>query len=348
MLIKNCLKNLYCTILLLTFAAQVMAQTKPAPLMIQEQGSFAIGGKVLTNAEGKSFHGDHAYVYFQVPVKPHKYPLIFVHGIGQFSKTWETTPDGREGFQNIFLRRHFSVYLADQPRRGDAGKSTVADTIRPEFTEEYWFNRFRIGEWPNFYKGVQFKNDQETLNQFFRQMTPDTGPTDYEVYTDAYAALAEKTGPAILITHSMGGPVGWQTLLKTSNIKGIVSYEPGGLFPFPQGEKPEETKTKTKMAEATEVSMSQFMAYTKLPIVMYYGDNIPTVPGNNPNQNDWLFRLNLAREWAAMVNKHGGNATVVHLPKIGIYGNTHFPFSDVNNLKIADLLSDFLKKNKLD
>jgi hypothetical protein len=136
--------------------------------------------------------------------------------------------------------------------------------------------------------------------------------------------------------------------LKTDNIKGIVSYEPGGLFPFPQGKRPEETKTKMRMAEATEVSMSQFMVYTKLPIVMYYGDNIPTTPGNNPHQNDWLFRLSLAREWAAMVNNYGGNVKVVHLPEIGIYGNTHFPFSDMNNLQIADLLSAFLKTNKLE
>jgi hypothetical protein len=48
------------------------------------------------------------------------------HGAGQFSKTWETMPDGHEGFQNIFLRRHFSTYLIDQPRRGDAGRSTFA------------------------------------------------------------------------------------------------------------------------------------------------------------------------------------------------------------------------------
>ncbi len=82
--------------------------------------------------------------------------------------------------------------------------------------------------------------------------------------------------------------------------------------------------------------------------MIYYGDNIPANPTDNPHQNDWLFRLNLAREWAAAVNKRGGNVTVVHLPEIGIYGNTHFAFSDLNNIQLADLLSDFLKKNKLD
>jgi hypothetical protein len=60
---------------------------------------------MATTPEGQTFHGDHAYVFYQIPVKARKLPLVFWHGIGQFSKTWETTPDGREGYQNIFLRR---------------------------------------------------------------------------------------------------------------------------------------------------------------------------------------------------------------------------------------------------
>lgn len=40
--------------------------------------------------------------------------------------------------------------------------------------------------------------------------------------------------------------------------------------------------------------------------------------------------------------------TVVHLPEAGIFGNTHFPFSDLNNLEIADLMSRFLKEKGLD
>jgi hypothetical protein len=47
------------------------------------------------------------------------------------------------------------------------------------------------------------------------------------------------------------------------------------------------------------------------------------------------------------VNRRGGDATVVHLPELGIRGNTHFPFSDLNNLEIADLLFKFLEKKGL-
>ena len=201
-------------------------------LMVDEQGSFAVGGTVLVDSLGHTFHGDHAYVFYQKPVGARKYPLVFAHGVGQFSKTWETTPDGREGFQNIFLRRRFSVYLVDQPRRGNAGRGTESVTISPAFDEEVWFNRFRVGIWPDYFEGVQFKRDKETLDQYFRQMTPTIGTTDFEVYSDAYAALFDKIGPGVFITHSQGGPVGWNTLLKTRNIKAIASYEPGGAVSF--------------------------------------------------------------------------------------------------------------------
>jgi len=94
-----------------------------APLVIQEQGSFAVGGSVVTNPgtfdpvrmtpEGQTLHGDHAYVFYQIPEKVRSLPLVLWHGFGQFSKTWETTPDGREGYQNIFLRRGFAIYVLD-------------------------------------------------------------------------------------------------------------------------------------------------------------------------------------------------------------------------------------------
>jgi hypothetical protein len=55
----------------------------------------------------------------------------------------------------------------------------------------------------------------------------------------------------------------------------------------------------------------------------------------------------MARQWRDVVNKHGGDVTVIHLPEIGIKGNTHFPFSDLNNVQIADQVSQFLQTKNL-
>ena len=318
-------------------------------LKIAEQGSFAIGGKVLTDSLGHTDHGDHAYVFFQKPVAARKYPLVFAHGVGQFSKTWETTPDGREGFQNIFLRRGFSTYLVDQPRRGNAGRGTEPAAITPAFDEETWFNRFRVGIWPDYFEGVQFSRDPGALDQFFRQMTPNIGPVDFEVYSDGYAALFDKVGPAVFVTHSQGGPVGWFTLRKTKNIRAIVSYEPGGQVPFPEGQVPQEGQcvTRSNTSEGIEVSMDVFMGYTKIPILIYYGDNLPETD-ERPELYEWTRRLHLMRKWAALLNEYGGDATVIHLPEIGLHGNTHFPFSDLNNVEVADHLSKWLYEKNLD
>lgn len=330
---------------------------KPAPLIIQEQGSFAVGGTVATTPgtfdpfkmtpEGQTFHGDHAYVFYQIPVNARKLPLVFWHGFGQFSKTWETTPDGREGFQNIFLRRGYGVYLIDQPRRGNAGRSTQASTLTPVADEQKWFNIFRVGIWPNFFPGVQFSPNPEALNQYFRQMTPDTGPLDLNVTTDAVAALFNKIGPGILVTHSHSGGMGWRTAIKSQNVRAIVAYEPGSNFIFPNGEVPPPMPSSNGPLEAVGVSLPEFMKLTKIPIIIFYGDNIPEKPMANPGQDFWRVRLAMAGLFRDAVNHRGGDVTLVHLPEIGIRGNTHFPFSDLNNLEIADLMSRFLEKKGL-
>ena len=327
-------------------------------IVLQDQGSFAVGGSVISNPgtfdaikrtpEGQTFHGDHAYVFYQVPVDARKYPLVMWHGFGQFSKTWETTPDGRDGFQNIFLKRGYSVYLINQPRRGNAGRSTKEARIIPTPDEQFWFNIFRLGVWPDYFPGVQFARDKETLNQYFRQMTPNIGGFDTEVITDAAAQLFEKIGDAVLVTHSHSGGFGWATAIKNNNIKAIVSYEPGSGFPFPEREVPEPIESSSGALEAVSVSKEEFMKLTKIPIVIYYGDYIPEKYDPNPGTDGWRVRLEMARKWRDVVNKYGGDVTVVHLPEVGVKGNTHFPFSDLNNLEIADLMSEWLKAKELD
>ena len=212
-----------------------------------------------------------------------------------------------------------------------------------------WFNRFRVGIYPDYFEGVQFSRDREALNQYFRQMTPTIGPLDFDVYSDAYAALFDKIGPAIFVTHSQGGPVGWFTLLKTKNIKAIVAYEPGGSVPFPTGQVPEEGKvlTRSKKTEGIEVPMAVFKRYMEIPIIIYYGDNLPETD-EHPELYEWTRRLHLMRKWAEMLNKLGGDVTVIHLPDVGLHGNTHFPMSDLNNVEVADLLSKWLYEKQLD
>jgi hypothetical protein len=203
---------------------------------------------------------------------------------------------------------------------------------------------------------VQFSRDSEALNQYFRQMTPDTGPIDLDVDSDAVTALFDRVGPGILVTHSHSGGMGWRTAIKSRNVRAIVAYEPGSNFIFANDEVPPPMPTSGgaleaigvgRALEAIGVPVSEFMLLTKIPIIIFYGDNIPEKPTTNPAQDFWRVRLAMARLWRDAVNRRGGDVTVVHLPEIGIRGNTHFPFSDLNNLELADLMYKFLEKKGL-
>ena len=90
------------------------------------------------------------------------------------------------------------------------------------------------------------------------------------------------------------------------------------------------------------------MKLTKIPIVIYYGDNIATEPTDEWNKDNWRIRLQMAKLWAEAINRHGGDAEVVYLPDLNIRGNTHFMFADLNNKDIVNLMEAWLKEKSLD
>lgn len=326
------------------------------PVTIADQGSFMAGGTVVTapgtysgnteplNRAGQTLHGDHAYVFYQKPVKAHKTALVFLHGYGQSGKTWETTPDGCDGFQNIFLEKGYKTYVVDQPRRGRAGQSTEPQPTGVVPDDQLWYNNFRIGQWPQKFDNVQVKDDAQWRDQFFRQMTPNTGSYDDTVISDAMKAVFDKAGDGIFITHSQGGGPGWYTAMKSEHVKGIIAIEPG-TFIFPEGQVPPvETTTSPFPAAGAGVPMDEFMKLTRIPVLVLFGDNIPTKETPVWGLDNWRVRLNLAKAWVDMVNRYGGDATLAYLPDKGIYGNTHFMMSDLNNRDVADFMEQWIRE----
>jgi len=137
------------------------------------------------------------------------------------------------------------------------------------------------------------------------------------------------------MTHSSSGQPGWLTVLKSPKVKGVVSFEPG-TYAFPTGQVPPgATGTQLELAPA------DYLKLTKIPILVIHGDNLDTVPGR-------VQRLATARAFAETLNNNGGNAKVIHLPEVGIFGNGHAMFFERNNVQIADLISQWLKENGLD
>lgn len=121
----------------------------------------------------------------------------------------------------------------DEPRRGRGGNSTVPANLKAQPQDQLWFNNFRMGQNNTLYNNVTFPKGEEALEQFYKQMVPDTGAFDMNVVTDSMDALFNKIGDGILVTHSAGGGPGWSTAIRNSHVKGVIALEPG-TFPFPE------------------------------------------------------------------------------------------------------------------
>ncbi|WP_291447870.1 alpha/beta fold hydrolase [Desulfovibrio sp.] len=349
-----------------TFAWGAQA-AEQKPILLKTMGSLMFGGTVTHKDDGETFHGDHGYAQYYIPQNARQYPLIMWHGMGQSGKSWESTPDGREGFQAILTRNDWPVYIIDQPRRGRAGYTSAgaADpgAVPTTARESSVWNAFRNGVWTPPQKAtmfdiVQFPRDAASIEQFFRQQTPDTGvepmTAEYRQFMGkTMAELLKLTGPSILITHSHSVQYGWYAAMaaQPGEIKAIIAYEPGA-FTFPENERPAQIPARAEMVdmvmEPRLVPMEEFKKLTRIPIVIYYGDNISKEASEIFSVDLWRVANMRAKQFVDAVNRHGGDATLVFLPELGMKGNTHAPFADLNNIEVASLLEKFLHDKKLD
>ena len=167
-------------------------------------------------------------------------PVVMVHGCCLSSKTWETTPDGRMGWDEYFLRQDRSVYLADQVSRARSGfDSTVIGAVKsgaqppsalPDVlsaSHQVAWTVFRFG--PRF--GEAFPDGQfpiEAVDELYKQMIPDLNallPTPNPTWTNM-AALAKQLNGAVLMGHSESGFFPEQAaLIDASGIRGMISIE---------------------------------------------------------------------------------------------------------------------------
>lgn len=336
------------------------------PIELADMGSLMFGGKISVENDGNTFHSDHGYAQYFIPTKSKSLPVVMWHGGGQSGKSWESTPDGRDGFWQIFTRARWPVFIIDQPRRGRAGRSSVqasGSDIPTDHKESIAWNTFRLGKWlppqtASFFHNTQFPLGQYTRDQFLRWQTPNTGPepspdhNERVFLADSMISLLKQTGPAILMTHSLSGQYGWETAIRSpALVKGIVAFEPGA-FAFPENDVPgniETTIPYVSTANAPQlVTPGQFKALTALPIIVIMGDNISSVKSKIFGEELWRVVQIRARQFVETVNRHGGNATLLMLPEHDIHGNTHFAFADKNNLQIAGHIEDFLHQQHLD
>ncbi|MBZ5574939.1 MAG: hypothetical protein LAP40_00100 [Acidobacteriia bacterium] len=335
--------------ILVTAAVSLPVWGADQPLVLASQGSFFVGGETKTSptlggpgaagapAAPQDVTINQMYVQYQKPVNADRHvPVVMVHGCCLSSKTWETTPDGRMGWNEYFVRKGRSVYLADQSSRARSGfDATVINAVKsgaappsqlPNIfaaSHQTSWTLFRFG--PEFNKA--FPDEQfpvQAADELYKQMIPDlngTLPTPNPTLKNM-AALAVQLKGAVLIGHSESGFFPEEAALEDpSGVRGIISIEMG----CPE-KKPDEL---AKLA--------------KIPILIMFGDHLGDVPGRFANT--WTTNFDTCQKFVGQVKQAGGDAEMMSLPAMGIKGNSHMLMQDKNNLQLADLILGWIDQH---
>ncbi|HET7491119.1 MAG TPA: esterase, partial [Bradyrhizobium sp.] len=238
-----------------TFALMIAASAQAAePITLRDMGSFHVGGR-LAEISGKpvkemvftpggvpakvdpngTYQVEQMYVQYFLPANERgAFPLLMWHGGGLTGVTWETTPDGREGWLNYFLRKGWSVYNSDAVERGRAGWAQYPDIFKSEpvfLTTANPFLRFRIGDGPNSYDpepakrklmpGNLFPNDG--YDNFVKQVVP-RWTTNDDATIAAYIAEVDRIGPCVIMVHSQSGSFGFKVAqARPDKVKALIA-----------------------------------------------------------------------------------------------------------------------------
>ena len=162
-------------------------------IRIKDRGSFHIGGEKIKieDAPVEEFNYMDKFTYSSDPNGTHwakqmyvqysiidglkaPYPILMWHGGGLTGVTWETTPDGREGWDTLFLRYGYDVYVSDAVERGRSSwaKFPEVNETPPIFHsyEGRWLN-LKMGEvYPTPYEGLRFP--VEYYDNLMKQSVP--------------------------------------------------------------------------------------------------------------------------------------------------------------------------------
>jgi pimeloyl-ACP methyl ester carboxylesterase len=200
--------------------------------------SFYLPGAYVAQDGGERMRGSmHVELWRGEVTRP--YPVVMIHGGGQTGTCFTTKPDGGEGWAQAFARSGFAVYVIDEPGRGRSPLPPDAGALQPVFaaeTAEKLFtacSHYRL--WPRAELHTQWpgsgRRGDPIFDRYYASQTPQLRDHAAMEQTacEAIGALLREIGPAILLSHSQGGPRGWRVADRHPNlVKGILAIEPMG------------------------------------------------------------------------------------------------------------------------
>ena len=183
---------------------------------------------------GKTYQRGPLFAEWEAPERvTQPYPVVLVHGGGYQGTEWLDTPDGRPGWAQRLVEAGYPTLIVDRPGQGRS--PFHIDTIGPmgppfsyENGRSIYFPHDDTGrhtQWPF------AEDDSAAFDEFIAGYGP--LPKDLalsqDMEADRLADLLDRIGPAILLTHSASGPVGWLAADRRPGlVKAIVAVEPMG------------------------------------------------------------------------------------------------------------------------
>ena len=373
-------KASWCVALSLSFAIGAAAQdAQPSALEIAREGYIFAGGEYSTQKDVQVMSGQ-IFAEFQIPVRQkHPYPIVFIHGGSQTGTNFTGTPDGREGWAQFFLRQGYAVYVVDQAGRGrSAYQASLYGLVTPPdlmATQKRFTSIERYNLWPQAHLHTQWPGagipGDPVFDQFFESQVPGIADLSVQVglTRNAIVALLGKIGPAILLTHSQSGPIGWAVAdARPDLVKAILAIEPNG----PPFFNVENLGTPDWFRDAADKQRP----WGVTPVPLQYSpaaknaDDLAIARQDQPDSHDlsrcWLQK-NPARQLPSLqkvpililtseasyhtaydhctvkyLEQAGAHPKWIRLPDVGIHGNGHMMMLEKNSGEIANVMSLWL------
>jgi pimeloyl-ACP methyl ester carboxylesterase len=339
---------------------------------------FFVGGAYVGDSAKQVMHGQ-MFVEKLTPVRPHRhYPIVLIHGGAQTATNWMGTPDGRDGWAEFFCSQGYVVYMVDEPARGRSvwqeevdGKvrsALDAQTIEQLFTAPELYNLWPQAKLHTQWPGNGPKHGQvgdPIFDQFYAsqvQFLVSNSETQ-TLMQNAGSALLDRIGPAIVLTHSQSGPIGWLIAdARPRLVKAIVALEPNGP-PF-QNVIPDNNKARPwgmtdipitydpPITDPAQLQIEQQAAPDKADLVRCWSQKAPAHSLVNLRgipvmlvTSEASYHAQFDHCTARYLVQAGVNTDFVRLEAHGLHGNAHMMMLEKNNLRIAKLITSWLGGN---
>lgn len=333
---------------------------------------FYIGGSYVGDP-GKQLMAGQMYVERLTPAKVTRpLPLVLVHGAAQTGSNWLSTPDGRQGWAERFLELGYVVYLVDQPARGRSAWHPDVNGKLRMFTapqlERLFTASAQLGDWPQAKLHTQWpgtgRRGDAVFDAFYASQVESLASDSetQELARAAGAALLDRIGPAVIVTHSQSGLLGWVIADARPNlVKAIVAIEPSGP-PF-HNAAPGNPKARTwgitdiavrydpPVADPAEIQTEKQPAPDAEGLIACTLQRAPARKLANLAQVPVLVTTAEASYHApydhctaAYLRQAGVPAEFIRLEQRGLRGNGHMVMMEKNNLQVADFLEGWIRQ----